>query len=501
MGTKPIIVIAQVNNNLRSDIMSKSKPFPIILIALLCLIPNVVSAQLIKLKTAPVATGDQFLVQPGVNTGMGGISIALDDTLGDAFVNPAKAARIRGLYLYTLPAFYRISDKNGSARTLSIGAVRSGGKWFGGLGVALQGMTQASTGGNLLQEESANNNYLWIQGGTMLGDEVAAGAQIFWAGLGAMDGVDLLYPRSDEIKQEGHLMDIRLGLQGQTSGSGQYEAMVLFSRTDMTHKVVNRYFFFAQPASQFLGPQSFVEENPDKTNTWGLHLGYDQPVGDQHWRLGGIFTLNYKTHPKIPNYELMNIPRDPGNTWAFDVGIGASYTSDQHLRFGADFIIEPIWSNTWAEAQQDIVTPEPAELLVANGEKTIENDFAFFNSVIKTGLGWSGEKWLLEGGIRAKTWRYRLKQWNYVENTFRRQREHWTEWTFSLAAGTKWSKVGITYTALLTTGTGQPSKRGVLPTPDFAATAGGDFIFAPESELLLDKATVLTHQLVVTIPL
>lgn len=468
-------------------------------------IPFKAGAQLINLKTAPVATGDQFLVHPAVNIGMGNVSIALDDTLGDAFVNPAKAVRIQGNQVFMLPAFYRISNGNGSAQTLSLGGLTTSGSWFGGLGVGIQDMSQASGRSNLLKDESTNNNYFWAHGGTKLSENTSLGVRFYWASLGAMDGVDLLYPRSRRIDQDGYLLDARLGLLMETGSRGEFEALLLYSRTDMTHEVFYDDFIAFWNVNSLtttdITGQHRVEENLDRTNTMGMHLGYNQEVGDEDWKLGGIFTMNYKTHPKIPNYELMNIPRDPGNTWAFDVGIGTSHTSEEDFTFGADLIIEPIWSNTWVEAQEDILDPETSTVLVAEGEKTIENDFAFFNSAVKTGLGWRGDKMLWEGGIRAKTFRYRLKQWDYINQTFRRQREHWTEWTFSMSVGAFFKDIAIKYTGLLTTGTGQPGTANfVWGAQSFSATAGGDFIFAPEGDLVLENATVLTHQFTVTVP-
>ncbi|MGK7368908.1 MAG: hypothetical protein ACNS64_01735, partial [Candidatus Halalkalibacterium sp. M3_1C_030] len=168
---------------------------------------------------------------------------------------------------------------------------------------------------------------------------------------------------------------------------------------------------------------------------------------------------------------------------------------------GADLIIEPIWSNTWVEAEANILNPEETRVVVGKGEKTIENDFAFFNSVIKTGLGWKSDHMLWEGGIYAKTYRYRLKQWNYIEQSFRRQREHWTEWTLSMSVGAFISDISIKYTGLLTTGTGQPGTNNSIGFGQLSsAMAGGDFIFAPDGDLTLENATVLTHQFTIAIP-
>lgn len=458
------------------------------------------SAQLINLKTAPVATGDQFLVQPPVNIGMGNLSIALDDTLADPFINPAKTGKISGMHIYMLPTFYRISDGNGGARTLSVGGLTTGKEWFGGLGVAIQDMDQAPSGSTLLKDESTNNSYVWAQGGKWINKSTSLGGRLFWADLGALDGVDLLYPQSRRIDQSGYMLDLRVGLNGKTSARGNYEMLGLFHRTDMTHEVT--YYFWGDPVFSIAIPpqRPRVEENMDKTNTWGLHLGYDRPVGEDDWTLGGIFTINYKTHPKIPNYELMNIPRDPGNTWSFNLGFGASHTSEDNVTFGTDLIVEPIRSNTWVEAEQNIYNQDKTELLVEEGNKTIENDFSFFNSTIKTGLGWKEDQVLLQAGILAKTYRYQLKQHDYVQESFRRQREHWTEWTFSLSVGMLFQSLNIKYTGLLTTGTGQPGTASTQQAARFS-TLAADLIFAPDGELTLDNANVLTHQITVHIPI
>ena len=79
-------------------IPSSHKLFSVILFLWL---PCLLSAQLISLKSVPVATGDQFLMFPSQYLGMGGVSIALDDTLYDPFANPAKGSRARGIIFWS----------------------------------------------------------------------------------------------------------------------------------------------------------------------------------------------------------------------------------------------------------------------------------------------------------------------------------------------------------------------------------------------------------------
>ena len=82
------------------------------------------SAQLIALKTVPVAAGDQFLQTPSDKLGMGGLAIAIADTLGDPFVNPATGARVRESQVFAVPTYYSISNNAGSARTLPFGTAQ-----------------------------------------------------------------------------------------------------------------------------------------------------------------------------------------------------------------------------------------------------------------------------------------------------------------------------------------------------------------------------------------
>ena len=65
----------------------------------LCCIVSSVRAQLIPIKTIPIAQGDQFQIFPANNLGLGSVSIALSDSVNDPFVNPATGTRVRDLPL------------------------------------------------------------------------------------------------------------------------------------------------------------------------------------------------------------------------------------------------------------------------------------------------------------------------------------------------------------------------------------------------------------------
>src|SRR2546430_2140125 len=93
-------------------------PRPLVLFALVFAVVAPAPAQLISMKTVPIAQGDQFDLFPSDNFGMGGVTIALADTLLDPFVNPAKGARVGSARFFGAPTLYGLSRDAGGGRTL-----------------------------------------------------------------------------------------------------------------------------------------------------------------------------------------------------------------------------------------------------------------------------------------------------------------------------------------------------------------------------------------------
>ncbi len=467
-----------------------------------------VEAQLIPIKSVPVADGDQFLLYPSNNLALGGTHIALDDHLLDPFMNPAKGSRIREAELISSPTFYSISDQNGSGRTLPISILAGSDTWFGGGSFALQELRAADRDrifgiwwgpqvDQTLREQSATNLYLHGYVGRTLGETgLSVAASAAWAGLGAVDGVEHLYALSQRIDQTGSSVDLRLGLVGRKENGSMFEAVVVHSNFDMTHDV--SYLDNVWNDDQiFWEWVTRVETNQDKTETTGVHLGYTLPLTRSGWQFGTIATVNKKSHPKIPNYAIQNIPRDPGNSWAYDFGVGLSRTGEG-ATYGIDLVFEPIWSDTWAEAGADTVTASGGSVLV--GEKTVENEFFFSNATIRMGVGqdytWGG----FGLGLELHSIRYDLEQFDNIAEERRNQRESWMEWTPSWGLHMGVSDFEVRYVGRVTTGTGRP---GVAWSPVQAAVldaARNDFLLAPEAPLTLQDAWVLTSQLSVSIP-
>ncbi|MFQ5631538.1 MAG: hypothetical protein ACE5I1_22430, partial [bacterium] len=333
-------------------------------------------------------------------------------------------------------------------------------------------------------------------GAKLPGSNISVAAGLFLAGLEAIEGVDMLYANSQKIEQFGNMVDYRIGFFGELSGQRSFEILLLHNRFNMTHDVAYPGWMKESTTNDFSNGQ-VVERNLDRTNTWGLHLGYVQPVGQDEWRIGWIFTANRKSHPKIPNYELMNIPRDPGNSWAYNFGVGISNLDDPGI-FAMDIIYEPIWSNTWADTPEPLATRSGR--FIPAGGKTVVNDFRFTNWRFHIGVGHHEKIFGFQMGLQMRWIQYRLDQTNKVEEFQRTQHESWAEWTPTIGLILKYPTFHIRYTGRLTTGTGRPG----VARNNFAAqdkAFAGDFIVAPSGSLTLQEEHVLTHQISVSIPI
>jgi hypothetical protein len=469
-------------------------------------------AQFIALKTVPVASGDQFLLFPSQNLGMGGVSIALDDPVLDPFVNPAKGARIGEPQLFTVPTFYSVTRNAGSAGALSVGGL-FGGRVFGGGMVALQQLKRGDEffgplpldvafplPPNALRSRSATNKYGFLTGGVKLPGDLAIGASGFFADLNAIDGVEHLYAMASSIVQAGHMEDLRVGLTKGLGGGRTLEALGLYRNFDMRHDVVYVDWILVDTTNWVWQDSVREEHNKDHTRTWGGQVAYRQPVGTRGWRVGGSLTGNWKTHPKIPNYEIMNIPRDPGTSTAFSIGVGIAKQAGP-TTFGIDIVYEPGSSTTWAEADT-AVTTESGGTIPAGG-RTVDNEFGFSNAAMTMGVTREVGKAAFSFGLNVRTYDYQLDQWDHVAETFRRQNEQWIEWTPSWGALLRFGDLELRYLGRATTGTGRPGVAwtGDVATRADAAAGANDILLAPSGPLTLQDVTVVTHQLSISIPI
>jgi hypothetical protein len=213
-----------------------------------------------------------------------------------------------------------------------------------------------------------------------------------------------------------------------------------------------------------------------------------------------VLTGNYKNHAKIPNYEIVNIPRDPGHSTALDIGVGVAKRA-AGLTVGMDLIYEPAWSSTWAEADTLFVTVD-GDTIPANG-RTVENEFQFSNAFMNLGAAYDVGPATFSAGLRLRANDYHLDQWDNVAGETRRQDEQWMEWTPSWGARVRLKGLEFGYFGRVTTGTGRPGVAWTGTVATRAAEAGfaNDIVVPPGGPLTLQEVDVWTHQFTIAVPI
>lgn len=499
-------------------------------LAALCatLVAPVALAQVITIKTLPIADGEQFNFFPSANVGMAGVSIAAPDSLLDPFVNPAKGSRLHALRFVGTPSLYSISRDAGGGQTLPVGALLSNGRAFGGALFALQTLDAGRTDLTFPtlsalatsdaaiapfpvpeQTRTQENRYSFATLGTRLTSGISVAGSVMYADLHRIDGVDQLYAGSQSVAQSGGDLDARFGVVRDWDNGASLEALVLHERLAMRHDVTFAESFY-DPNARALNVRPRLERNLDHANTWGMQIGWQRPVGDSGWRVGATVVGNLVTHPKLPNYQLVDVvrpvPWDPGHSAAYNFGIGVS----QHqgaATFALDLVYEPILTRTWGEAPSDITTIFGTT--IPAGGRTIDNHFKFSNALARLGVAqdllFAGarEPLRLQAGIAAHAIHYRMTQVDHVGGISRRQEEQWVEWSPTWGASFRFGTVDVRYVGRVTHGTGRPgiASDNRVEVPDMVAASAGDILAAPSGPLTFTAVSVTSHQLSLTVPL
>ena len=465
-------------------------------------------AQLVTPKTVPVFQDEQFNVVPSSRPGLANSFIALEDTLGDPFMNPAKVTRLRGVSVAAAPFTHHVTGERGGGQTFPVALFAAGGEWAGGVLAAFQNLERAGpTFNRPTNARTSNNQYVAGMLARRTGS-LSVGVGASHAGLEAIDGVDLLYAGSDRIEQHGSVNELRLGVLKEFGVGHSFELLGMHNRTDMTHDVHFTTWTW-NPVLQQPIVTVRQEQNLDETHIWGVHSRYYRPVGTDGWRVGGLLTANRLSHPKIPNYVLQNIPRDPGDTYGYNVGIGAARLAGPSSFF-VDLIVEPMRSETWGDLAHDTV--DVGGVVLPAGAKTIENSFNFHNSKARIGAGHvfpvnadSSHTLSLDAALSVYTIGYGLRQTNNVARTTRQQAERWAEMSQSVGIRFRSRDIEVSYAFRRTCGNqgcGEDENRGMIfAAGDFALASAGGIIAAPSAPLFLQSGTQSSHRFGVVVPI
>lgn len=482
------------------------------------------SAQVIPIRTVPLPQGDQFLVYPSNNLGMGGVTIALADSLLDPFTNPAMGARLGQAWLFGSPAIYSTSQQTGNGATLPLAVLGRVQGWFGGMSLAVQqvdGSRQApqfiafdppvNRGPFIPQGPPADfgshgNQYAFASLGKIVnGSGLSIGGSVQWSRLHALDGSDLLFPGRQAMSESGHGLDLRVGLLKDWPGNRSFEALVLHDRFRMSEDITYLDQFWDPALQQFVATPR-IERALDRTITSGLQLAYQRPLAASGWRIGWLGNVNLVSQPRISENEIVTLPRDQGRATAADVGMGFSKIRGP-ATFAIDVLYEPIWSTTWGVAQTPTVTAIGDTL--AAGERTVTNRFRFSNVVLRLGVNREVtlaqlEKTVgLQVGLALRSVSYRLTQTDHVAVTQQTMRSSWVEWSPTWGLSLRFPEFELRYRGRVTNGMGRPGQNVNVPIGVIAQAdvAPGNIIVVPDQTLHLMGVSTITHQVSLSLPL
>jgi hypothetical protein len=478
--------------------------------------PSIAAAQVIAVKTRPMAVGDQFTFFPAPNAGLGGASIALADRQYDPFVNPAKGARLPSSFAFSAPTFFSVSKTSGGGSTFPIGVMAKSGSTFGGIGLAIQSINRANDDGPQVNfpvpeqtssgesSPSHTNRYAYVLAGRSFDRAgLSFAASALWSGLSAVDGIDQMYIDSRGVDQSGRTSDVRFGVMKQWKGGESLDAVVVYNRFDLSHDVSFSNLFW-DPLQRQIIDRPTSEAASERTRTWGAQLQFERPLSDSTWRIGARLVANRIRHPGIPDYEISSIPGDQGRSSAFNIGVGLS-RSVGRTTFAVDAVYEPIVSRTWGYSDSAIVSNAAT---MPAGSRVVDSRFRFDNSVLRAGISHAlrhepGDLGVrLFAGLDARGIKYRLDRDDHVTDVGTRTHRAWNEWSGTWGATFLFPVVEVQFRSRLTSGLRRPDIDVPTDLPISVLSFRSDVVpFGRVSTVSMRDVRVATHQITVSLPI
>ena len=457
-------------------------------------------AQIISVKTIPIAESEQFAFLPA--SGRTTMSMVLVDSLRDPFDNPAKGSLLGRSQYFGAPSFFSVTGDAGGGTTFPMGGLWKRGSSFAGLAVAFQQIDRPNpdaffgpffdpvTGvvtADPADQSSLSNRYAFAMFGHALDSgRVSFAGSVMWSSLNSLDGSDQFYDGNRSLTQLGDAVDLRFGVTKSMRDGRSFEAMLLRNHFAMSDEI-GFVDLFWDPASRSTRPRPRTETNDARSDVWGLHLEYEQPL-DSVWRVGALATTNLIQHPRIPNYALTSGLGSEGRATAFNFGLGLGRAT-KHTTFGIDAIYEPITNKSW----------------IAD---TVDNRFRFHNMKLRGGVGRDfpmvtpGNFVRLHLGGDLHWINYRLRQDDHVNGVTQHRSARWLERGKNGGISYITSGLQMHYLVSSRNGVGRPGvvaeNGSVLATPDVISLApwGGPGI----TPVGLGSVSSTRHQFSISVP-
>ncbi len=510
--------------------MKSSIPFLFLVFSAVC------NAQLINVHTYPVLSDGGGGI-PTASETMGGVSIAFQDYLHDALVNPAAIPFAETGMLITGPRYSTWTatqhststrtlvngegvpiestnssyDRNSSKNyTVPIGLLQK----YGTTGFTISGtyqryhskisdhsVTTNSVGTFGSYDESYHGDYNASAsagfGMVIPGTNVAVGIGGGYSDIHATDGLLFLYSNSTGVSLSGKGWDAHLGAAAELADIGELQIVGGYSSYKSTHEAEQRF-----------GLERV--ENKDEVNAWYLQTGLRKTINER-LTVGVRLTGNLKDHPKIPEYSVAGIPRDPGTTYAMNAGLGFSWKTSSDAVFAFEYAIEPVSSETWVEAEVERDVNGGRTILP--GEKEQQNDYTFLNHVIRAGAQVPLDTWLtFRFGAAMKAYNFDYHHENFITNLTRdvESQNSWTEVTLTSGLFATIGGMTFAYQAEMLNGLGILEQSGsFFRAPAFDAPEGNavrssavaDYLIPPNGNVQVRPIPVIAQRLSFTMPL
>jgi len=455
-------------------------------------------SQGISVKTIPLLTTDQFSLVPSFRDDMAGVSIAVRDGVADLFINPAKFDTAGHSQWFLFPRLNHWHDSqetstryNGSWPNQNLSQRSSHSTIFSlPFGLFLRHRHLYTAVNTALQHVSSTSeqnahfgasNYpiSWRGGYYVSSLRITIGLGMDYVRIRGIDGVYLLYPNSVRLEQKGSARQFRWGTGGTLANGDQWSLLG------------SRYFYKIRQTEQNI-------LNKDENDGWLVQADYLKPVNNQ-LTVGFLITADWRYHPKIPEYPLAGIPRDPGNTRAWNVGLGLKWRNEATL-WALDLIYEPIDVKTWADAATDRTLADGQ--IIHQGHVIMRNDYQFYNRLVRSGVQIQPAAWLcVATGAQVKVFTYDYYQNDFINRSERAAKPQrcWSEVNWTGGIKIKSGQFDVNYTLQLQLGSGLLERQWLWRWSGTAESgivdfAKADFLIPPTVSLNVLPVTYYTQK-------
>ncbi len=425
------------------------------------------TGQIFPPKTVPSPQGEQFLLLPTSNRGMGGLPIALDDPLGDPFDNPAVRGK-EPLRVFLTPAAYGDSRGTMGGYSFPLSLVLSGSSWFGTLAAAVQSLEDdprevfsvpSGLKEGLEREKNGRNRYILASIGRQLGPGTSIGLKLAYADLGILDGERRLYPSALSVSQTGRARTVTLGAQQRFRERHTVRVTVSNSHLAMSDEVTGwRRLPSDIPGAELLPPELWIREEGSRSDIWEGTVRYSVQIPDRSVRFGAMASVWARDQSRVPKYDWVHVPRDPGTSTMGELGVGVE-TVGRPMRLAMEIAVAPGTGHTLLLSDSTIMGGDGTT--IQPGDPILNNDFRFRNWRAGVGAEVPFRKGGFQVGLGLHRYSFRLKQRDLVWEQDRDADVSWTELVPSIGGWVEIGRVEVGYSLRLV-------NRGFSPCEDYS---------------------------------